>query len=148
MILENALLLSLTMAVRLVVLRAVVIDFGGVFMVGSFERMRIFKGERGRVALRLRLPLIDDEGEGAAFNELYSILTVEYMNLCEALSRNATGNEKFEVGFTYEYRVRKRGRRERKSLIVKRYHKHKKADAEAISEYVDVYDPKIGVFVG
>ena len=110
------------------------------------ERMRVFKGERGRVVLRLKLPQFDGEAY-EEFNDLYSKLILEYTRLCERLQQNASGDELVEVSFSEEKPSLKRVRRGENLIIIKRLLRCKRDGGETLKSHTDIYDTQNKIFL-
>ena len=120
------------------------------------ESMRIFKGNRGRVIFKLRLPKLSGDSFDS-FNSFYSSLLLAYADAAEHFSECAVGDARFLVSFKaeeLEIRGRRRIKRNRNSespcsrrLRIARTAALSLGGSRQIYESVDVYDLKYGFFV-
>lgn len=117
-----------------------------------FESMRVFKGERGRVILRLGLPRLSDEG-AEEFNAFYRSLAEVYSEAALSLAAASERDFHMTVSFTSE-EVRAKGKRRcktknsgRRQLLIRRRVCLKEGYDERIIETEDKYDLKLQVFL-
>ena len=119
-----------------------------------FESMRVFKGEKGRVIFKLKLPKLSGEGS-EVFNTLYSSLAEAYTNAADEISKVAIGDYRISVSFkaeeiqkkTGEKRIRKKSSKEHRSLLVQRETKMSVGGSERIYEILDEFNIDTGLFV-
>ena len=111
------------------------------------ERMRVLKGECGRVVLKLRLPTMKNAHVADRFNALYSSLIGEYTAVGIALAQDSTGDGRFTVDYSLSLKNGKGNGKDRGVLVVRRIHKYIKNDGELESVIIDRFDLKYGAFI-
>ena len=118
----------------------------------TVERMRVLKGESGRVILKMRLPKMSDCEFADCFNSLYTSLIAEYTSLAERLSRSASGEIKLFVTYTVSEakgnktaKGKGRGGSEERLLICRNHEYSKGADSRSF-KLCDEFDMRYGFF--
>ena len=113
-----------------------------------FESMRAFKGARGRVILKVRLPRLSYEG-AEDFNAFYRSLADIYSEAAMSLAANTEHDCRLSVSFkAEEMRAEgKRGKRGRLYLLIGRRVCLKEETALRTIESYDKYDLQSQVFL-
>lgn len=118
----------------------------------TVERMRVLKGESGRVILKMRLPKMSGCEFADCFNSLYTSLLAEYTSLAERLSRFASGEVKIFVTYTVsEPKSHKTAKGKGRGgngdrVLICRNHDYSSGAASKTLKVCDEFDIKDGFF--
>jgi hypothetical protein len=121
-----------------------------------FERMRIIRGDAGKVIFKLRLPKLNGE-DNSCFNSFYAMLASAYIEAAEETAKDVDTEVRFTVSFSVGGEDTKRLKfgRKRKGkgetiplpiVEIRRTATVKYGENERIFAATDVYDPNIDIF--
>ena len=116
-----------------------------------FERMRVFSSQSSRLVLKLRLPKMVEEGAKGVFNNLYLLISSDYLSECEALSKRGMSgfvSVSFKEIKAGEMKLSTRICKAQSSVvIIKRIHSQELCGVYSKREFIDIYDLDRNIFI-